>query len=38
MWDIELVDTQYLQLIDLLVFMNNLRKMLAVVMRYGDQK
>ena len=38
MRDFELIDTQYLQLIDLLAFMNNLQKMLAVVMRYGDQK
>ena len=38
MRDFELVDTQYLQLIDLLAFMNNLQKMLSVVMQYGDQK
>ena len=38
MRNFELVDTQHLQLIDLLAFMNDLQKMLAVVMRYGDQK
>lgn len=38
MRDFELIDTQYLQLIDLLAFMKNLQKMLSVVMRYGDQK
>ena len=38
MRDFELIDTQYLQLIDLLAFMKNLQKMLSVVMRCGDQK
>ena len=38
MRDFELIDTQYLQLIELLIVMCNLQKMLAVVMRYGDQK
>ena len=38
MRDFELIDAQYLQLIDLLVFMKNLQKMLSVVMRYGGQK
>lgn len=31
MRDFELIDTQYLQLIDLLAFMKNLQKMLAVI-------
>ena len=38
MRDFELVDTQYLQLIDLLAFMKNLQKMLVVVVWSGDQK